>query len=57
MSAVGAFPDKRSVEMSDEAMGFIVKGPIAASALYKKLAKFRVNLAPLRFGAVSLLLM
>lgn len=33
-------------------IGFIVKGPIPDKYLYSRLSKYRVHLAPLRFGAV-----
>lgn len=33
--------------------GFVVKGPIKEDSLFRKISKFRVSIAPLRYGAVS----
>eukprot|EP01130_Rhizamoeba_saxonica_P006610 TRINITY_DN2628_c0_g1_i1.p1 TRINITY_DN2628_c0_g1~~TRINITY_DN2628_c0_g1_i1.p1 ORF type:complete len:455 (-),score=79.89 TRINITY_DN2628_c0_g1_i1:698-2062(-) len=47
----GAYPDKESMNLTNKENGFIVKGPIPHQHLYKRIEKYRVNLAPLRFGA------
>lgn len=45
----GANPTKEDMELSNES--FIVKGPLKEERLFPTLAKYKVNLAPLRFGA------
>ena len=45
----GAYPPRRFMDLSDEASGFIVKGP--ARDPVDTLAGYRVSLAPLGFGA------
>ncbi len=45
----GAYPSKAMMHLTDEKIGFIVKGPIEDH--HAMLKKYRVNLAPLRFGA------
>ena len=45
----GAYPSKEIMALTHRATGFIVKGP--ALDQYETLSQYRVNLAPLRFGA------
>lgn len=45
----GAYPSKRMMDLTDAGSGFHVRGP--ARDQYETLARYRVNLAPLRFGA------
>ncbi|MFL5812632.1 MAG: glycosyltransferase [Bdellovibrionia bacterium] len=45
----GAYPSKDAMNLSNPAEGFIVKGP--ASNVHETLKQYRINLAPLRFGA------
>lgn len=45
----GAYPSKDMMDLSSPKEGFIVKGP--ALNAHETLKKYRVNLAPLRFGA------
>ena len=45
----GAYPSKEIMSLSQKNSGFIVKGP--AVDQYLTLSQYRVNLAPLRFGA------
>lgn len=45
----GAYPPKDAMNLSSEKEGFIVKGP--AENAHETLKRYRVNLAPLRFGA------
>lgn len=45
----GAYPSREIMALTDERKGFWVRGP--AKDQYEALAKARVNLAPLRFGA------
>jgi glycosyltransferase involved in cell wall biosynthesis len=45
----GAYPSKDAMNLSNPAEGFIVKGP--APDVHETLKQYRVNLAPLRFGA------
>jgi len=47
----GANPTKEDMELTDESESFYVKGPIKEDKLFLTLSKYRVNLAPLRFGA------
>eukprot|EP01126_Amoeba_proteus_P060317 TRINITY_DN7964_c0_g1_i6.p1 TRINITY_DN7964_c0_g1~~TRINITY_DN7964_c0_g1_i6.p1 ORF type:complete len:289 (+),score=51.12 TRINITY_DN7964_c0_g1_i6:611-1477(+) len=47
----GAHPMKEVMELTDASNGFFVKGPIKEEVLYKTISKYRVNVAPLRFGA------
>ena len=45
----GAYPPKEIMNLSDRASGFIIKG--ATADQYLTLSQYRVNLAPLRYGA------
>ena len=45
----GANPTREMMEMTDKQRGFVVKGP--AKDHLRTLEKYRVQLAPLRFGA------
>lgn len=45
----GAYPSREMMDLTDPKSGFIVKGP--AQDQYETLSRYRVNLAPLRFGA------
>jgi glycosyltransferase involved in cell wall biosynthesis len=45
----GAYPSKDAMNLSNLSEGFIVKGP--AADVHETLKQYRVNLAPLRFGA------
>ena len=45
----GAYPDKETMNSSVEAKNFVVKGPTKDQ--YATLKKYKVNLAPLRYGA------
>lgn len=45
----GAYPSKENMSLTSESEGFIVKGP--AENVHETLKRYRVNLAPLRFGA------
>ena len=45
----GSYPSREAMNLSSPAEGFIVKGP--ASDVHETLRRYRVNLAPLRFGA------
>jgi glycosyltransferase involved in cell wall biosynthesis len=45
----GAYPSKDAMNLSNPTEGFFVKGP--ASDVHETLKQYRVNLAPLRFGA------
>jgi glycosyltransferase involved in cell wall biosynthesis len=45
----GAYPSKEAMNLSSSEQGFIVKGP--AADVHETLKHYRVNLAPLRFGA------
>jgi glycosyltransferase involved in cell wall biosynthesis len=45
----GAYPSREMMELSDERNGFLVRGP--AVDQYETLRRYRINLAPLRFGA------
>lgn len=45
----GAYPSREIMALHDPKMGFHIKGP--TSNQYETLARYRVNLAPLRFGA------
>ena len=46
----GAYPPRRFMDLSDEASGFMVKGP-SRDPVETLLAGYRVSLAPLAFGA------
>ena len=46
----GAYPPREMMALTNPAQGFHVEGPAAGEAA-DTLARFRVNLAPLRFGA------
>jgi len=48
MHIYGAYPTKRHMDMTDTTTGFIVKGPAKSLST---LARYRIMLAPLRFGA------
>jgi len=45
----GAYPSREIMSLNNPKIGFHVKGP--AENQYETLARYRVNLAPLRFGA------
>lgn len=45
----GAYPTKEIMNLTDSKTGFIVKGP--AEDQFQTLRQYRINLAPLRFGA------
>jgi hypothetical protein len=45
----GAYPPREAMALSSAADGFLVKGPVKDHL--RMLGKYRVNLAPLRFGA------
>jgi hypothetical protein len=45
----GAYPSREIMNLTDEKNGFVVRGP--ADDACKTLSRYRINLAPLRFGA------
>lgn len=45
----GAYPSREIMELTDPSKGFYIKGPVKDHI--QMLQKYRVNLAPLRFGA------
>lgn len=45
----GAYPTKEMTQLNDTKQGFLIKGPV--NDQMAALEKYRVNLAPLRFGA------
>jgi glycosyltransferase involved in cell wall biosynthesis len=49
VSIYGAYPSKEMMSLSSEKDGFFVRGPIIDQ--FKTMRQYRVNLAPLRFGA------
>lgn len=54
VSLPGANPVAELTALTKPDIGFFVRGALSESELYSRLSKYRVHLAPLRFGAVSL---
>jgi O-antigen biosynthesis protein len=49
ISIYGAYPTKEMMQLTHPSEGFLVQGPCEDQ--FRTLAKYRVNMAPLRFGA------